>query len=227
MVMHEGKLREAFKGIRAAIAHLMPQVSWRRVSGTLGATVWLFLLAAGSPAFGQASSRLCPPVSERTGEPGPTCSTGNQKLGATAAGPLLLAPGHLPHARRSGGSQRTARNRRGIAWKDLAVHHRRGRVAPVWRRARRGNRPATRQVGHRVHGGVHGKHFRSGDDGTNPYTFGSGSLLHPDRRNMSGDPRRRARWARGRARHHCARRSSDASKGHRCRAASRYGAHPS
>lgn len=89
MVMREGKDRGAFKGMQTVIVQLMLQVSWRSVSGTLGATVWLFFLAAGAPAFGQASSRPCPPVSERTDEPGPTCSTGNQKLGQLPDGPLF------------------------------------------------------------------------------------------------------------------------------------------
>jgi hypothetical protein len=81
MIIHEGRLKEACVGIGPAIRHTMRRVSWRRVPGTLYAAVWLFLLAGASPAFGQAHLRPCRPASERTGEPGPTCSTANQKLG--------------------------------------------------------------------------------------------------------------------------------------------------
>jgi quercetin dioxygenase-like cupin family protein len=74
---------------RVAIARVTAQAPWRRVPGTVSVAVWLLLLAAASPAVGQAHLRPCPPVSERTGEPGPTCSTANQKLGRLPQGPIF------------------------------------------------------------------------------------------------------------------------------------------
>ena len=53
------------------------------------ALAWLFVLVAASPVFDQASSRMCPPAHERTDAPGPTCSTGSQKLGPLPRGPLF------------------------------------------------------------------------------------------------------------------------------------------
>jgi quercetin dioxygenase-like cupin family protein len=54
----------------------------------IAATVCVCSLAAAAPAFAQASSRACPPASERTGEPGPTCSTGTLKLWPLPRGPI-------------------------------------------------------------------------------------------------------------------------------------------
>ena len=70
--------------IRAAIVRSMS----RRGCGTLPASVRLCVFAAGSPAFGQASTRLCLPTSERSDEVGPTCSTGALRLGPLPPGPL-------------------------------------------------------------------------------------------------------------------------------------------
>jgi quercetin dioxygenase-like cupin family protein len=49
----------------------------------------VLLLAAASPALGQAHLRPCPPPSERTGEPGPTCSTAQQSLGRLPQAPIF------------------------------------------------------------------------------------------------------------------------------------------
>ena len=57
---------------------------------TLCATAWLlFALAIGSPTYGQASSRPCPPVGERTDEVGPTCYTAKADLGLLPDGPIF------------------------------------------------------------------------------------------------------------------------------------------
>lgn len=42
-----------------------------------------------TPAFGQASSRQCPPASERTDEPGPTCAIGTERIGALPDRPIF------------------------------------------------------------------------------------------------------------------------------------------
>ena len=58
--------------------------------GPLAVTLWLLSALAASPlAFGQASSRPCPPANERTDEPRPTCSTADQKLGRLPQGPIF------------------------------------------------------------------------------------------------------------------------------------------
>ena len=77
------------KKLRVAVARATARASWRRVPGTLGVTVWLLSLAAASPALGQAHLRPCPPVSERTDEPGPTCSTANTRVGRLPQGPIF------------------------------------------------------------------------------------------------------------------------------------------
>jgi hypothetical protein len=51
--------------------------------------VVLLSLAVASPAFGQAHLTPCPPAGERTDEPGPTCSTANQKLGRLPQRPIF------------------------------------------------------------------------------------------------------------------------------------------
>ena len=77
------------KKLRVAVARATPRASSRRVPGTLGVAVWLLALAAASPASGQAHLRPCAPVSERTDEPGPTCSTSNQSVGRLPKGPIF------------------------------------------------------------------------------------------------------------------------------------------
>jgi len=100
---------------------------------------------------GQTFDLLAPPR-------GQLCRLGERRELESGAGAMVGLAGHYPGAqlgdsprkfagKERRGNPRTARNRRGIAWKGLAVHHRQGRLAPAWRRARRGNRPATRQAG--------------------------------------------------------------------------------
>lgn len=73
-----------------AITRSMLRESRRRVAGKLNATAWLLLaLATSSPAFGQASSRACPPVSERTDEVAPTCYTAKEELGRLPKRPVF------------------------------------------------------------------------------------------------------------------------------------------
>jgi quercetin dioxygenase-like cupin family protein len=88
MTVDEANQKEASLRIEAVIRHMTWRVSWRREARKLGVAV-LLLLAAVSPTFGQAHLRPCPPVSERTGEPGPTCSTASQKLGRLPQGPIF------------------------------------------------------------------------------------------------------------------------------------------
>jgi quercetin dioxygenase-like cupin family protein len=48
----------------------------------------LLLLAKASAAFGQASMRPCPPVSERNGVPGPACFIAKEELGQLPEQPI-------------------------------------------------------------------------------------------------------------------------------------------
>ena len=63
--------------------------AWGRPLVSALAAAWVFSIAPMSLALGQASSRPCPPASERTDEPRPTCSTGSEKLGQLSDGPLF------------------------------------------------------------------------------------------------------------------------------------------
>ena len=76
------------KELPMVIARETTQAWWRPLVGALAAA-WVFSVAAVSLAFGQASSRPCPPASERTDEPRPTCSTGSEKLGRLSDGPVF------------------------------------------------------------------------------------------------------------------------------------------
>ena len=87
MVRHEGTVGPSAEGSRLALDRWRSRLSWRGVVRTLSAAAWL--LSAVSPAFGQASSRQCPQTSERTDEPGPTCSTGSEKLGRLPQRPVF------------------------------------------------------------------------------------------------------------------------------------------
>jgi hypothetical protein len=76
------------KELLMVIARETSQAWWRPLVGALAAA-WVFSVAPVSLAFGQASSRPCPPASERTDEPRPTCSTGSEKLGRLSDGPVF------------------------------------------------------------------------------------------------------------------------------------------
>jgi len=76
------------KELPTVIAREETQAWWRPLVGALAAAC-VFSSAAVSLAFGQASSRPCPPASERTDEPRPACSTGSDKLGRLSDGPVF------------------------------------------------------------------------------------------------------------------------------------------
>ena len=76
------------KELPMVIAREATPAWWRPLVGTLAAAC-VFSIAAVSLAFGQASSRPCPPPSERTDEPRPTCSTGSEKLGRLPDGSVF------------------------------------------------------------------------------------------------------------------------------------------
>ncbi|MEO6237052.1 MAG: hypothetical protein ABIQ52_08635 [Vicinamibacterales bacterium] len=55
----------------------------------LGSSIGLLWLGSVGAAGDQASSRLCPPISQRTDLPGPTCSTGSETIGRLPQQPIF------------------------------------------------------------------------------------------------------------------------------------------
>jgi quercetin dioxygenase-like cupin family protein len=83
--MCDSKVKATSNDAHLAIACL---TRWQRVTIlTIGAT-WLVSVLAISHAWGQASSRPCPPVSERVDEPRPTCFTATEELGRLPERPI-------------------------------------------------------------------------------------------------------------------------------------------
>jgi quercetin dioxygenase-like cupin family protein len=82
-----------------------------RVIRAFCASAWLLLvLATASEAFGQASMRPCPPVSERNGVPGPACFIAKEELGKLPEQPIYW---HLDRYPTQAGAE-AARGRRGV-----------------------------------------------------------------------------------------------------------------
>src|SRR5438128_6441653 len=108
----------------------------------------------------------------------------------------VLAFGYVPDTRRSGGGQGTAWHRTRVVWESLAVHDRRRRVAPLWWRARRGNRSAYAKLGCRIHSAIHGSYLYSRHDVERASASGPRGLVYADRRDMFGNLCRQNSWSR-------------------------------